>query len=58
MVFNPGRSRDFQPRFISNSMELEVVQEIKLLGVIIRNDLSWGPTQVTLFRKQIKNCGA
>ena len=41
MVFNPGRSRDFLPRFHFNNDELDVVEEIKLLGVIIRSDLSW-----------------
>ena len=43
MVFNPGKARDFLPRFSFNSSELEVVEEIKLLGLIIRSDLSWGP---------------
>ena len=42
MVFNPGKIRDFLPRFSFNSMELEVVDEIKLLGIVIKNDLSWG----------------
>ena len=41
MVFNPGISRDFLPRFNFNNRELEVVEETKLLGVILRNDLSW-----------------
>ena len=43
MVFNPGYLRDFLPRFNVNNDELDVVEEIKLLGVIIRNDLSWEP---------------
>ena len=42
MVFNPGKSRDFLPRFNFNNDELEVVEEFKLLGVIVKNDLSWG----------------
>ena len=54
MVFNPGRSRDFHPRFTFNSMELEVVPEIKLLGVIIRNDLSWGPNTDYIVQKANK----
>ena len=41
MVFNPGTKRDFLPRFSFNDKELEVVKESKLLGVIIRNALSW-----------------
>ena len=41
MVFNPGNVRDFLPRFDFHDNELEVVEETKLLGVIIRSDLSW-----------------
>ena len=54
MVFNPGRSGDFHPRFQFNSIELEVVPEIKLLGVIIRNDLSWGPNTDYIVQKANK----
>ena len=32
MVSNPGRSRDFYLMFIVNSSELEVGEEINLLG--------------------------
>ena len=41
MVFNPGKARDFMPRFTFNKNELEVVEETTLLGVVIRRDLSW-----------------
>ena len=41
MVFNPGRAKDFMPRFNFNDREIEVVDEYKLLGVILRSDLSW-----------------
>ena len=41
MVFNPGRVRDFSPRFQFNDNELDVVEETKLLGLVIRSDLSW-----------------
>ena len=40
MVFNPGVSRDYLPRFKLDDEELKVVEEIKLLGVVIRSDLS------------------
>ena len=43
ILFNPGTKRDFMPRFVlDNKEELEVVEETKLLGVVIRSDLSWG----------------
>ena len=51
MVFNPGKIRDFFPRLIFNKMELEVVEEIKLLGVIITKDLSWGPNTDYIVKK-------
>ena len=41
MLFNPGTARDFMPRFEFNNEEIEVVEEYKLLGLIMRNDLSW-----------------
>ena len=40
MFFNPGTARDIKPRFEFNGVELEVVDETKLLGIIIRSDLS------------------
>ena len=41
MLFNPGKTRDFLPRFTFNGDELEVIEETKLLGIILTNDLSW-----------------
>ena len=54
MVFNPGKIRDFFPRFPVNNDELEVVEEIKLLGVIIRNDLSWEPNTDYIIKRASK----
>ena len=48
MVFNPGTARDILPRFNLNGEELEVVEETKLLGLVIRNDLSWHPNTAYL----------
>ena len=48
MVFNPGTARDIFPRFNFNGDELEVVEETKLLGLVIRNDLSWHPNTTYL----------
>jgi hypothetical protein len=41
MVFNPCTSIDFMPEFTLNGHELEVVDEIRLLGIIIRSDMKW-----------------
>ena len=41
MLFNPGTARDFMPGFVFNNYGLEVVEETKLLGVVLRSDLSW-----------------
>ena len=41
MLFNPGSSRDFMPKFSLNKIDIDLVEEFKLLGVVIRSDLSW-----------------
>ena len=41
IIFNTGKARDFFPRFNFNGEELEVIEETKLLGIMIRSDLSW-----------------
>ena len=41
MIFNPARTRDFYPKFFFNNDELEIVEETKLLGLIVRSDLAW-----------------
>ena len=42
MVFNQAKSVDILPEIrMDNDDNIEVVDEIKLLGIIIRNDLKW-----------------
>ena len=41
MIFNRSRIYDFMPNLKISNNELEVVEEAKLLGVIIRSDLKW-----------------
>ena len=41
MVFNPCTSVDFAPEFQLNGNQLDVVQEMRLLGVIVRSDMTW-----------------
>ena len=40
MVFNPSRNKDFLPEITVDSQQIEVVEQIKLLGLIISSDLS------------------
>ena len=41
MLFNTSYKNDFQPQLEIDGVLLEVVEKMKLLGVIITNDLKW-----------------
>ena len=41
MLFNPGKKFDFQPDLNIEGVKLEVVEKMKLLGVVISSDLKW-----------------
>ena len=41
MLFNPTTNYDFVPLLEVDNTELETKEEMKLLGLVIRNDLSW-----------------
>ena len=42
MLFNKSRKWDFPPKLhFSDGTELEVISEIKLVGVVLSDDLSW-----------------
>ena len=41
MLFNTSRNNDFRPQMKIENVVLEVVEEMKLLGVIITSDLKW-----------------
>ena len=41
MVFNPSRNHDFLPDFAVQGQQIELVEETKLLGLVITSDLSW-----------------
>ena len=67
MIFNPSKTKDFHPRFEFNDNELELVEETKLLGLVLRSDLSWSSnTQYMVKRankklwclRRLKNFGA
>ena len=35
MVFNPGKIRDFHPKFELGGKQIDLVEETKMLGVVI-----------------------
>ena len=41
MIFNPCTSLDFMPELSVENNGLEVVDEMRLLGLIIRSDMKW-----------------
>ena len=41
ILFNQARNYDFQPKIMVDGVELEVVQQIRVLGVTLTNELSW-----------------
>ena len=67
MLFNPCTSIDFMPEVRLENHELEVVEEMRLLGVIIRSDLKWTSNTENIVKKankrlwilrRLKNLGA
>ena len=51
MVFNPCTSIDFMPEFKLNNNQLEVVEEMRLLGVILRSDMKWTSNSENIVKK-------
>ena len=41
IVFNPCRSFDFMPELSLNGHSIDVVKEVRLLGLVIRSDMKW-----------------
>ena len=41
IVFNPCTKTDFMPKMIIDNQELEVVNEVRLLGLTLRSDMKW-----------------
>ena len=51
MLFNCGKKRDFTPRLKLENSEIEVVKQLKLLGVHITNDLKWNANTTFITKK-------
>ena len=67
MLVNTGKSNDFVPELYIDNTKLEVVEQMKLLGVVITSDLKWHEntnyiTQKAFSRlwmlRRLKNMGA
>ena len=67
ILFNPGSVRDFHPRFSLSENDIDLVEETKLLGVVLSSDLSWSAnteyivtraTKKLWFLRRLKNLGA
>ena len=51
MLFNTSKTNDYQPDIEIEGVRLEVVSEMKLLGVIISDHLKWHENTVSITKK-------
>ena len=67
MLFNPEVARDFMPEFVLDGHNLDLVEETRLLGVVLRSDLSWSSNTDSIvqrcnsklwFLRRLKKLGA
>ena len=56
ILFNPGTARDFHPKFSLKENQIDIVEETKLLGVVIRSDLSCSSNTEYIVTRTKKNC--
>ena len=54
MLFNPCTSKDFNPEMTIAGKSIEVVDQTKLLGLVITNDLKWTANTTYLVKKAYK----
>ena len=57
MLFNPCKMRDFMPECHVGQAHIDLVEETKLLGVVIRSDLSWASNTESLQKELTANFG-
>ena len=53
MLFNTSTTNDFQPDMKIDGIKIEVVKQMKLLGVIISNDLKWHENTKFISKKTV-----
>ena len=54
MVFNPCKAWDFLPELTLGNHELEMVEEMRLLGVVITADMKWASNTEQMLIKAYK----
>ena len=54
MLFNPTKTYDFVPELELEGKEVETLEEMKLLGLTLRNDLKWKSNTNELVLKSYK----
>ena len=54
MVFNPCKAWDFMPELTLDNQELEVVDKMRLLGVVITPDMKWASNTEEMIEKAYK----
>ena len=54
MVFNPCKAWDFMPDLTLDNQELEMVDEMRLLGVVVRSDMKWSSNTDQMLTKAYK----
>ena len=54
MLFNPATSLDFMPDLNLGDRQIDVVDELKALGLIVRADLKWSSNTDTMVLKGYK----
>ena len=67
MLFNPGVIRDSMPSFVLDGHHIDLVEETRLLGLVLRSDLSWSSNTDSIvqrcnrklwFLRRLKKLGA
>ena len=54
MLFNPTLNYDFVPTYSAGDAEIETSEEMKLLGLVISNDLTWKSNTNSMTQKAYK----
>ena len=54
MMFNPAKGLDFMPDFKLDDQEIDLVDELRVLGVVVRSDLKWTSNTENIVLKGFK----